>query len=162
MAVKEGWHWSIKQEIQVQFLCCVFTVWVSHVYSVISTMSIQISSFLFFICVWSEGHNINQVYIYICHFVFPSIFSRKENTFGNKMNVLWLLIRNSHLTLALKPLSNKKLLHKRKCYKRYLNSQTNLSWEISAIAKHFQLIVNWIVMYNSFYLPVHPTPHSYF
>lgn len=33
------------------------------------------------------------------------------------MNVLWFFIRNSHLTLALKPLSNTKLLHTRKCYK---------------------------------------------
>lgn len=33
------------------------------------------------------------------------------------MNVPWLFIRNSHLTLALKPLSNTELLHTRKCYK---------------------------------------------
>lgn len=115
MAMKEGWHWSIKFR---------FSSWVVHLPCeclpcLFSNVDYGYTNFFCFllICVWSDGLYINQIYIYICHFVFPSIFLRKENTFGNKMNMLWLFIRNSHLTLAPKPLSNKKLLHRRKCYK---------------------------------------------
>lgn len=114
MAMKEGWHWSIK----FRFNSCVVYLLCECLPCLFSNFDYGYTNlFYFFMCVWSEDHYINQVYICICHFVFPSIFLRKENTFGNKMNVLWFFIRNSHLTLALKSLSNKKLLHKRKCYK---------------------------------------------
>lgn len=59
---------------------------------------------------------IRFIYIFVILSSHP-YSQEKKNTFSNKINVLLLFIRNSHLTLALKPLSNTKLLHTRKCYK---------------------------------------------
>lgn len=101
------WQWKrgMKQEIQVQFLCCIFTVWVppiqlwGHTFLVFYVCGLRATTLITFMC--------------ICHLVFPSILLRKENKLGNKINVLWLLIRNCHLTSVLKPLSNKVPTHKR-------------------------------------------------